>query len=73
MAYDDDPFYDINARADYMREAYGDPCPSCGTLRWQADCPKCYKEELEGEAPVLDTLVPDAVPVREWDDDDIPF
>jgi hypothetical protein len=43
--YDDDANYEFNARYDYLREAYGDPCPACRTLRWQADCPKCYVEE----------------------------
>lgn len=41
------------SRYDYYREAYGDPCPGCGTLRWQADCPVCYHDEYdrpEGDA-----------------------
>lgn len=35
----DDANYELFARYDYVREAYGDPCPYCRTLRWQADCP----------------------------------
>lgn len=37
-------------RADYNREAYGDPC-SCGALRWGADCPVCWRDEQDGFPP----------------------
>jgi hypothetical protein len=46
---DNDPFYDMNAAADYKREAYGDPCPAHGTLRWGGDCGRC-QELWEAEA-----------------------
>ena len=36
---------------DYKREAYGDPCPCCGELRWGGDCPACSARE---EAAALD-------------------
>jgi hypothetical protein len=39
--------YDLLAAYDYRREAYGDPCPRHGTLRWQADCPDCEVEAEE--------------------------
>jgi hypothetical protein len=84
MAYYDpdfDPFYDMNARADYMREAYGDRCRVHGTLTWGGDCPNCYAEEadladdvrelLEDRPELALELQPE--PAREWSDDDIPF
>lgn len=39
---------DEATHADYVREAYGDPCPGCGSLRYGGDCGKCY--DFEGEA-----------------------
>lgn len=45
----DDALYEFNARHDYRREAYGDPCPGCGTLRWQGDCPTCTRPDDEDE------------------------
>lgn len=36
---------DGRTASDYKREAYGDPCPKCGCLRWQGDCPNCTPEE----------------------------
>ena len=50
---EDDPMYDLNAREDYKREAYGDPCPKHGTLRYGGDCPQCeaaweLSEDREG-------------------------
>lgn len=47
MVNDEDCNYELNARYDYIREAYGDPCPACGTLRWQADCPKCWTDPYD--------------------------
>jgi hypothetical protein len=44
---ENDPMYDLLAAYDYRREAYGDPCPRHGTLRWQADCPDCEVEAEE--------------------------
>lgn len=38
---------DEATHADYMREAYGDACPGCGTLRYGGDCGKCYDFEAE--------------------------
>lgn len=29
---------------DYRSEAFGDPCPNHGTLRFGGDCPKCEDE-----------------------------
>ena len=47
---DDDPFYDIAARNDARREAYGAPCPKHGTLTWGGDCGDCLAEwELDDE------------------------
>lgn len=40
---------DEATHADYMREAYGDACPSCGRLRWGGDCGNCYDEGDERE------------------------
>ncbi len=73
----DEANYELNARHDDIRERYGDPCPGCGTLRWQADCPKCYREICSEEADEIAGLAlpapvaPVAVPV--FDEDDIPF
>lgn len=39
--------HEANARYDDRRERYGDPCPGCGTLRWQGDCPNCYDDDSE--------------------------
>jgi hypothetical protein len=39
--------HERNARYDDHRERYGDPCPGCGTLRWQGDCGKCNRGEDE--------------------------
>lgn len=36
--------YEFNARFDYLREAFGDPCPTHGTLRGGGDCAECLKE-----------------------------
>lgn len=54
----DDEMYEQFAQSDYMREAYGDPCPTCRTLRWQADCPKCMNEmyDLQYLQDRLDTI-----------------
>jgi hypothetical protein len=41
----EDRDYEINARYDYMREAYGDPCPRHpGVLRGGGDCGRCEAE-----------------------------
>ena len=40
---------------DYVREAYGDPCPGCGSLRYGGDCGKCY--DFEAEARDEDRLI----------------
>jgi hypothetical protein len=71
------------ARYDYIREAYGDPCPHCKTLRWQADCPKCYDDmiddQLEGieHYTLEDVLILEAqeqpLATQPIADDDIPF
>lgn len=73
----DDANYELNARYDYYREAYGQPC-RCGTLTWGGDCPACYREEddLDPVAPVTSVA---AAPVDPTDrsvfvqDDEIPF
>lgn len=38
---------DEGTHADYVREAYGDPCPGCGTPRYGGDCGKCYDFDAE--------------------------
>lgn len=39
MMFDD---YEVESiYDDYRREAYGDPCPHCGELRYGGDCPSC--------------------------------
>jgi hypothetical protein len=53
MFYDDEP---EATRQDYNREAYGDPCPKHGTLRWQADCPDCEQEEQDAAEAERDQL-----------------
>ena len=69
---------DEGTRADYVREAYGDPCPTHGTLRYGGDCPACLAQEEELGAPapqqLADTLraCTGAVSVTVTDDD-IPF
>lgn len=75
-----DPMEDIIAAEDYRREAYGAPCPGCGTLTWGGDCPRCYQEEDRDEVEVLYAAesrrpVHGNVPVdpEPWDDTDIPF
>lgn len=45
MEPEDDPFYAIKAALDYRREAYGDPCPTCGCPRWGGDCPNCHNDD----------------------------
>lgn len=85
MTFEDDD-YEFNARYDDHRERYGDPCPGCGTLRWQGDCPKCWDEPLDGDEAVaasvghsepkgLDdgTQNPESGVPPAWADDDIPF
>lgn len=75
----DDANYEFNARYDYLREAYGDPCPKHGTLRWQADCPDCEEEAMDlMDAPSEPQMFEDnrrgAADLHEaFDDDDIPF
>lgn len=75
---DEDRDYEINARYDYIREAYGDPC-SCGTLRWGADCPRCYDEDRYEPADAAEILtmpqepIVTPAPIVALDDDDIPF
>ena len=56
--YDEDldPAYELHAVSDYRREAYGDPCPVHGTLRWQADCPDCEIEQFDELTAPFDTL-----------------
>lgn len=49
--FEEDADYEFNARYDDRRERYGDPCPSCGNLRYGGDCGNC----LEFEEP-FDTL-----------------
>lgn len=84
--YDEDRDLELFARADYIREAYGDPCPGCGTLRWQADCPLCMPPEDEPDWATHRDDVPEfptsyqapaspraPVPATGEDDDDIPF
>lgn len=51
-AHDEDAAYELFARTDYIREAYGDLCPFCGALRWQADCP--YVDEVVGHLSLND-------------------
>jgi hypothetical protein len=46
----DDSMYDLQAREDYKREAYGAPCRVHGTLTWGGDCPDC---ELAHERNVM--------------------
>lgn len=62
MFYDqeaDDRDFELFSRYDYLREAYGDPCPVHGTLRWQADCPDCLaEEELDEPLPVPAPVAP---------------
>lgn len=51
---DDD--YEFNAPYDYMREAYGDPCPRHpGVLRGGGDCGRC-EEEMEHVQALQDML-----------------
>jgi hypothetical protein len=57
---EDDPFYDLMARYDYYREAYGD----------QVDLVEDFEDGPVVEAPAV--VVPPA-PARDWEDDDIPF
>jgi hypothetical protein len=40
---------------DYMREAYGDPCPRHGTLRYGGDCGRCEMEAEEDFEPTEPT------------------
>jgi hypothetical protein len=69
---------DQGTREDYMREAYGDPCP-CGTLRWGADCPKCYNFEAEEREALAHPDYARYAPapadpyIAPADSDDIPF
>ena len=51
---DHDPMYDVNAAADYRREAYGAPCPRHGELTYGGDCSQCEAEadELDGNPDV---------------------
>jgi hypothetical protein len=76
----DDFESDYDSHVDYMREAYGDPCPSCGTLRGGGDCGKCdaayYDEQPAHE---YDSAYLDAIAARntvsplDIENDDIPF
>lgn len=55
--------YEFNARYDYVREAYGDPCPRHpGVLRGGADCWKCENEmnALEQMMDQLDSVAGEA-------------
>jgi len=69
--------WDEASHADYIREAYGDPCPICGCLRWQADCPNF--DEVEGHRSKndiqADRHVQLSLPLEFFTDwaDDIPF
>jgi hypothetical protein len=74
MAYfTEDDRFEFDAPYDYVREAYGDPCPVHGTLRGGGDCPECLSawepadDIIEFEAP---QPVQAAQPII---DDDIPF
>lgn len=42
---------DEGTREDYNREAYGDPCPHCGSLRYGGDCGLCLARD---ESAALD-------------------
>ena len=44
---------------DYNREAYGDPCPRHGTLRYGGDCGEC-----EMEADDFNDVHPDDEPAE---------
>lgn len=46
-------------RADAIREAYGDPCPTHGILRYGGDCPRC---EAEFEGIIVLTPAPAPAP-----------
>lgn len=76
---DDDRDFELNARYDYIREAYGDPCPGCGTLRGGGDCIRCYDEATYEPANAAELLDMAPEPVAElpvdWSnvDDDIVF
>lgn len=68
MFYDqdaDDREYEFNARYDYMREAYGDPCPTHGILRGGGDCWKCEQ--------IIDPEEPEENPREKGDDDGVEY
>ena len=71
--------YDAQAHTDYINEAYGDPCPTCGSRRFGGDCGLCYHwaDEIAAErAAQLATPAPApaAAPVIiDVHPDDIPF
>ena len=89
MNYDfDDAQFEFNARHDYIREAYGDPCPCGRALRWGADCPACERDaqgddgddtaasaQVDPDPAGVDYFPPDDPgPVDlDFDEDDLPF
>lgn len=49
-AYQEHLDHEMNARYDYVREAFGDPCPAHpGVLRGGADCWKCMNDAADVE------------------------
>jgi hypothetical protein len=74
--------YELFAKSDYIREAYGDPCKVHGTLRYGGDCGACEAAMYEEETtycplpPTHPAYTPLPVPVPlmfDPTDDDIPF
>lgn len=66
-----DEFDDVEAtRRDYMEEAYGDRCPSCGQFRWGGDCGACMDFDGHIEHDAAPTVVPTPTV---YADDDIVF
>jgi len=63
---EDDPMYDLMARYDYYREAYGDGVD-----------PYAYADEIGPDGQPLPAPEPVAAPAPapavDWADDDIPF